>query len=131
MTPQELITCALDAQQYAYAPYSGFCVGAALLTENGKVYLGCNIENKGFSPTICAERVAIFKAISAGETAFRALAVVGSRNGVYKRFCTPCGVCRQVLSEFCAPDFQIICGDDTLDCAVYTLEQLLPQAFTL
>ncbi len=132
MTPQELVTCALDAQKNAYAPYSGFCVGAALLTKQGKVYLGCNIENKSFSPTICAERVALFKAISEGETDFEALAVVGKyKDGTYKHFCTPCGVCRQVLSEFCAPDFKIICGDDTLDCETYTLGQLLPQAFDL
>ena len=132
MTPQELVTCALDAQKNAYAPYSGFCVGAALLTKQGKVYLGCNIENKSFSPTICAERVALFKAISEGETDFEALAVVGKyKDGTYKHFCMPCGVCRQVLSEFCAPDFKIICGDDTLDCETYTLGQLLPQAFDL
>lgn len=132
MTPQELITCALDAQKNAYAPYSGFRVGAALLTARGKVYLGCNIENKSYSPTVCAERVALFSAIAAGETDFKALAIVAaSKDGVYKHFCTPCGVCRQVLSEFCAPDFLIVCGDDTLDCEVHTLEELLPHSFEL
>jgi len=132
VTPQELVTCALDAQKNAYAPYSGFCVGAALLTKQGKIYLGCNIENKGFSPTVCAERVAIFKAVSEGETDFEAIAVVGKyKDGTYKRFCTPCGVCRQVLSEFCAPDFKIICGDGALGCKAYTLGQLLPLAFDL
>ena len=132
MTPQELVTCALDAQKNAYAPYSGFRVGAALLTKQGKVYLGCNIENKSFSPTVCAERVALFSAISAGETDFAALAVVGcDKDGVYKHFCTPCGVCRQVLSEFCAPGFQVIFGDDTLDCEAHTLQELLPLAVDL
>ena len=120
MTPQELVTCALDAQKNAYAPYSGFRVGAALLTKQGKVYL------------VCAERVALFSAISAGETDFAALAVVGcDKDGVYQHFCTPCGVCRQVLSEFCAPDFQVIFGDDTLDCEAHTLQELLPFAFDL
>ena len=132
MTPQELVVCALDAQKHAYAPYSGFTVGAALLTKAGKVYLGCNIENKSFSPTVCAERVALFKAISEGETDFEAIAVVGrDKNGVYKHFCTPCGVCRQALSEFCAPDFRIIFGDDTGECEVHTLAELLPYSFSM
>lgn len=132
MTPQELVVCALDAQAHAYAPYSKFTVGAALLTRGGKVYKGCNIENKSFSPTVCAERVAIFKAISEGENDFEAIAVVGSyKDGTYKHFCAPCGVCRQVLSEFCAPDFKIILGDDSGDCEVHTLAELLPQAFAL
>lgn len=132
MTPQELVTCALDAQKNAYAPYSGFRVGAALLTSTGKVYLGCNIENKCYSPTVCAERVALFSAICAGETDFAALAVVGAgKDGIYKHFCTPCGVCRQALSEFCAPDFQVIFGDDTLECETHTLEELLPHSFEM
>lgn len=132
VTPQELVACALDAQKYAYAPYSGFCVGAALLTGQGKVYTGCNIENKSFSPTVCAERVALFKAVSEGETDFSAIAIVGRyQDGSYKRFCTPCGVCRQALSEFCAPDFQIILGDDSGECEVHTLSELLPLSFDL
>lgn len=132
MTPQELVACALDAQKNAYAPYSGFRVGAALLTSTGKVYLGCNIENKCYSPTVCAERVALFSAICAGETDFAALAVVGcNKDGIYKHFCTPCGVCRQALSEFCAPDFQVIFGDDTLKCETHPLKELLPLAFEL
>ncbi len=131
MTPQELVMCALDAQKYAYTPYSQFTVGAALLTRKGKVYKGCNIENKSFSPTVCAERVAIFKAISEGETDFEAIAIVGKyKSGVYKHFCAPCGVCRQVLAEFCAPDFKIVLGDDSGDCEVHTLAELLPQSFT-
>ncbi len=132
VTPQELVVCALDAQKYAYAPYSGFCVGAALLTAKGKVYTGCNIENKSFSPTVCAERVALFKAISEGETDFKAIAVVGCyKDGTYKHFCTPCGVCRQALSEFCAPDFKIVLGDDSGECEVHTLSELLPLSFDL
>lgn len=132
MTPQELVTCALDAQKHAYAPYSGFRVGAALLTRKGKVYKGCNIENQSFSPTVCAERVALLKAVSEGETDFTAIAVVGcTADGVYKRFCTPCGVCRQALTEFCAPDFKVILGDDTGACEVHTLQALLPLAFSL
>lgn len=130
MTPQELVVCAIDAQQHSYAPYSEFTVGAALLTHGGKVYKGCNIENKSFSPTVCAERVAIFKAISEGETDFDAIAIVGKyKSGEYKHFCTPCGVCRQVLSEFCAPEFKIILGDDSGDCEIHSLKDLLPQAF--
>lgn len=132
MTPQELVACALEAQKNAYAPYSGFQVGAALLTKQGKVYTGCNIENKCFSPTVCAERVALFKAISEGETAFSAIAIVGRyKNGAYKHFCTPCGVCRQTLAEFCAPDFQIILGDDSDSYEVHTLSALLPNSFDL
>lgn len=132
MTPQELVVCALDAQVHAYAPYSGFTVGAALLTKRGKVYKGCNIENKSFSPTVCAERVAVFKAISEGETDFEAIAIVGKyKDGAYKHFCAPCGVCRQVLSEFCAPDFKIILGDNSGDCEAYTLAELLPKAFSM
>lgn len=132
MTPQELVTCALDAQKHAYAPYSGFRVGAALLTKSGRVYLGCNIENKSFSPTVCAERVALFKAVSGGETDFAAIAVVGcGRDGAYQPFCTPCGVCRQALAEFCAPDFKIFFGDDALACETHTLSELLPYAFSM
>ena len=132
MTPQELVKRALEAQKYAYAPYSGFRVGAALLTAQGKVYTGCNIENKCHTPTVCAERTALFKAVSEGETEFLAIAVVGcTRDGVYKRFCTPCGVCRQALAEFCKPDFQIVFGDDSGDYEVHTLSELLPFAFDL
>ena len=132
MTPQELVTCALDAQKHAYAPYSGFRVGAALLTKSGRVYLGCNIENKSFSPAVCAERVALFKAVSEGETDFAAIAVVGcGRDGAYQPFCTPCGVCRQALAEFCAPDFKIFFGDDALACEAHTLSELLPYAFSM
>lgn len=132
MTPQELVVCALDAQKHAYAPYSGFRVGAALLTKGGRVYLGCNIENQSFSPTVCAERVALFKAVSEGETEFEAVAVVGcGRDGVYRPFCTPCGVCRQTLAEFCAPDFKIFFGDDTGACEAHTLSELLPYAFSM
>lgn len=132
MTPLELIECAKYAQKNAYAPYSAFLVGAALITKSGKVYKGCNIENKCFSPTICAERTAFFKAISEGETDFEAIAVVGAhKDGAYKHFCSPCGVCRQVMAEFCGSDFKIILGGDTTDYKVMTLGELLPESFSL
>ena len=132
MDDKTLFSRALAARELAYAPYSHFTVGAALLCTDGTVYTGCNIENAAFSPTVCAERVALFSAISAGETDLAALAVVGcDKDGVYQHFCTPCGVCRQVLSEFCAPDFQVIFGDDTPDCEAHTLQELLPFAFDL
>ena len=92
----------------AYAPYSGFQVGAALLAESGAVYLGCNIENSSYSPTICAERTAFAKAVSEGERAFIAIAVVGGKEGTCSGFCPPCGVCRQVMREFCFDDFRIL-----------------------
>ena len=130
MTPQELVTCALDAQKNAYAPYSGFRVGAALLTKQGKVYLGCNIENKSFSPTVCAERVALFTAVAAGERKFKAIAVAGGKDGIIDGAFPPCGVCRQVMAEFCPPDFKVlvVTGNDSFK--KYTLSELLPEAFT-
>lgn len=130
MTELELIAKAREAQRQAYAPYSDFHVGAALLTGCGKIYTGCNIENGAFSPTVCAERTAFFKAISEGERDFRAIAVVGaSGSGEYRRFCPPCGVCRQVMAEFCGPDFQIILGDGTENYELRTLAELLPESF--
>ena len=117
------------ARKRSYSPYSGISVGAALLTSSGKVYLGANIENAAYSPSICAERVAIFKAVSDGERDFLAIAVSGGKHGEKSadKF-APCGVCRQVMREFCGDDFRII-----LDCdggeAVYTLGKLLPESF--
>ena len=132
MTPQELVICAIDAQKNSYAPYSHFNVGAALITESGKVYTGCNIENSAFSPTVCAERVAFFNAVSDGESKFNSIAIVGSyEGGDYKHFCSPCGVCRQVMKEFCSPDFTIIMGDDTGEYKNMTLGELLPESFDL
>ena len=118
-----------SARKKSYSPYSHFKVGAALLTKSGKVYEGCNIENAGYSATNCAERTAIFKAVSEGEREFEAIAIVGGREGEIAPFCAPCGVCRQVIAEFCPKDFKIVLGNkDKFE--VYTLETLLPFAFT-
>lgn len=110
---KKLLSLAISAREASYSPYSGITVGAALLAKSGKVYLGANIENASFSPTVCAERVAFFKAISEGERDFSAIAVVGARAGdnVTGDF-PPCGVCRQVMSEFCSPDFLVITGTE-------------------
>ena len=133
MTPNELVKKAYEAQKFSYSPYSGFQVGAALLTKSGKVYTGCNIENAAFSPTNCAERTAIFKAVSEGETSFQAIAVVGNKKGAPEdewEFCTPCGVCRQVLLEFVNPqEFEVIVGKGE-ELRIFTLSQLLPESFS-
>ena len=130
MTAKELCLLAQKAMQGAYAPYSGCKVGAALLTQNGRVFTGCNIENAAFGPTVCAERVALFKAVSEGCFEFSALAVAGGKNGVLTGAYPPCGVCRQVLAEFCRPDFKIyvLTAAETPRC--YTLGELLPAAFS-
>ena len=120
---------AQDARKNSYSPYSHFRVGAALLTKSGKVYTGCNVENASFSATNCAERTAIFKAVSEGERDFEALAIVGGREGETAPFCAPCGVCRQVISEFCSKDFKIILGNEDKFKA-YTLDELLPLSFS-
>ena len=133
MTREELVKKAYEAQKFSYSPYSGFQVGAALLTQNGKVYTGCNIENAAFSPTNCAERTAIFKAVSEGETKFQAIAIVGNKKGAPEEeweFCTPCGVCRQVLLEFVDPQkFEILLGKGK-EIRKFTLSQLLPESFS-
>lgn len=126
---KQLMTAAQNARKFSYAPYSHFCVGAALLTKNGKVYTGCNVENAAYSATVCAERTAIFKAVSEGEREFEAIAIIGGREGATSAFCAPCGVCRQVIAEFCQKDFKIILGNVD-EYAVYTLDSLLPFAFT-
>ena len=126
---QWLMNEALEARKNSYSPYSHFCVGAALLTKGGKVYKGCNIENAAYTPTNCAERTAIFKAVSEGEREFEAIAIVGGRAGEEGTFCAPCGVCRQVIAEFCDKDFKIVLGDKN-GVEVYTLETLLPLSFT-
>ena len=131
MNELELINTAKLAAKNAYAPYSGFTVGAALLTKDGKVYSGCNIENASYSPTNCAERTAFFKAISEGEREFSAIAIVGGKNLDFSDFCPPCGVCRQVMSEFCNGDFRIILGKNDEEYKVYTLKELLPLSFDL
>ena len=130
MTSKELINKALEAMSASYSPYSDFKVGAALLCEDGTVYTGCNIENAAFSPTCCAERVAIFKAISEGKNKFSAIAVVGGKEGRIDGFCSPCGVCRPVMAEFCGKDFKIYMFDGK-DEKVYSLEDLLPESFLL
>lgn len=112
----------------AYAPYSNFLVGAALLTASGKVYTGCNVENAAFTPTNCAERTAFFKAVSEGEREFVAIAVVGGKRGSEPSFCSPCGVCRQVMAEFCKGDFRVILGNSD-GVEVHTLAELLPLTF--
>ena len=131
---KELIDKAFDAQQKSYAPYSGFNVGAALLCDNGNVYTGCNIENAAFTPTNCAERTAFFKAISEGDDKFTSIAIVGNKSGVKQGegdFCAPCAVCRQVMAEFCNLEtFKIIIAKSTEEYLEYTLDELLPLAFT-
>ena len=128
-----LIKKAFEAQSYSYAPYSNFNVGAALLGSNGKIYQGCNIENAAFSPTNCAERTAFFKAVSEGQKEFSAIAIVGSKNGTDKNdtsFCAPCGVCRQVMMEFCNPQtFKVFLAKSEDDYIEYTLEEILPLGF--
>ena len=130
MDNKELIRLALEAREMAYVPYSGFKVGAALLTKEGKVYKGCNIENAGYTPTNCAERTAFFKAVSEGEREFSAIAIVGGKGGLPTDYAYPCGVCRQVMMEFCDPEtFQIILATDLEHYDIYTLKELLPLGF--
>lgn len=130
MTSEKLIEMAKTAASNAYAPYSDFCVGAALLCKNGKIYTGCNIENSSFSPTNCAERTAFFKAVSEGERDFEAIAIVGGKNLDFSDFCYPCGVCRQVMSEFCKGEFRIILGKADGEIIESTLSELLPNGFS-
>ena len=127
METKKLISQALSARENAYAPYSGFMVGAALLCKDGTVYTGCNIENAAFTPTNCAERTAFFKAVSEGKKEFTAIAINGDAND----YLYPCGVCRQVMAEFCDPEtFQVILVNTPDDFKIFTLEELLPGAFT-
>ena len=131
MKPEELISKAKEAMTRAYAPYSGYKVGAALLCGDGTVYCGCNIENASFSPTVCAERSAIFKAVYDGHRDFTAIAVCGGKDGEITGAFPPCGVCRQVMREFCGDDFAVymVTGADTYEET--TLAQLLPCSFRL
>lgn len=130
-TIQELITAAIGARKKSYSPYSHYQVGAALLAKDGQVITGCNIENAAYSPTNCAERTAFFKAVSEGITQFSAIAIVGSPKGDYlTQYAYPCGVCRQVMMEFCSPsDFHIIVAKSEEDYRVITLQELLPEGF--
>ena len=129
---QELICKALEARQKAYAPYSGFMVGAALLCKDGRIFTGCNIENASYGATNCAERTAFFKAVSEGYREFTAIAIAGGRRESQSlEYCAPCGICRQVMSEFCDPDtFLVILPRSEEDYKSYTLGQLLPLGFT-
>lgn len=114
----------------SYAPYSSFKVGAALLCKNGKIFTGCNIENAAYGPSNCAERTAFFKAVSEGFTEFEAILILGGKNGVVKDYCPPCGVCRQVMMEFCDPEtFSIFLASSENDIKEYKLKELLPLGF--
>lgn len=126
----DLVKKAIDSLQYSYTPYSNFKVGAAVLSVNDKIFTGCNIENAAYGPTNCAERTAIFKAVSEGETLFKAIAIVGGKEGVLSDYCPPCGVCRQVIREFASPkDFTIILAKSKTEYKTYTLEEILPLSF--
>lgn len=130
LTCRELIHRAILMQQMAYTPYSHFKVGAALLAADGTIYGGCNIENAAYTPTNCAERTAFFKAVSEGQRSFVAIAIVGGMNGEIRDYCPPCGVCRQVMMEFCSPKkFLIILAKSEEDYWVYTLDEVLPMGF--
>lgn len=127
---QHLIEAALEAREHSYAPYSRFHVGAALLTSEGRVYQGCNIENASYTPTICAERNAFFKAVYEGERDFAMIAIAGSPEGPCTDYAAPCGVCRQVMMEFCDPKaFRVIIAKSPEEYLEYRLEELLPLGF--
>lgn len=127
---EEMIDLAIEQLKYSYTPYSGFKVGAALLTEDGKLYTGCNIENAAYTPTNCAERTAFFKAVSEGERRFKAICVVGGQDGILTEYAAPCGVCRQVMMEFCDPGtFKIILATGREQYEIFTLKELLPLGF--
>lgn len=130
MDYKKLIDEALEARKMSYSPYSHFMVGAALLGKNGKIYQGCNIENASYTPTNCAERTAFFKAVSEGMRQFEGIAIVGGPKDRISQFCAPCGVCLQVMMEFCDPEqFKIILAIDREHYQVYTLKELLPIGF--
>ena len=127
---EKLIDMAAAQLAYSYAPYSHFKVGAALLTREGKIYTGCNIENAAYTPTNCAERTAFFKAVSEGERSFQAICIVGGKDGVLTEYAAPCGVCRQVMMEFCDPEtFRIILAVSKEQYDVFTLKEMLPLGF--
>lgn len=128
---EELVKKAMEMLEFSYAPYSNFHVGAALLGADNKIYTGCNIENAAYGPSNCAERTAFFKAVSEGCKEFRAIAIVGGPKGIVSDYCPPCGVCRQVMAEFCTRDFKIILAKSMTEQKIFTLEELLPQSFSL
>lgn len=127
---EKLIDTAIEQLKFSYTPYSNFKVGAALLTKSGKIYTGCNKENASYTPTNCAERTAFFKAVSEGVRDFQAICIVGGKDGKLTEYTAPCGVCRQVMMEFCNPKtFQIILAVDKERYEIYTLEELMPLGF--
>lgn len=127
---EKLIDTAIEQLKFSYTPYSNFKVGAALLTKSGKIYTGCNIENASYTPTNCAERTAFFKAVSEGVRDFQAICIVSGKDGKLTEYTAPCGVCRQVMMEFCNPKtFQIILAVDKERYEIYTLEELMPLGF--
>lgn len=130
MTPEKLIELAKEAMTHAYVPYSGYKVGAALLCADGTVYQGCNIENAAYSPTNCAERTAFFKAVYDGHRDFVSIAVCGGKDGVISGLFPPCGICRQVMSEFCGDDFLIYMADAGDRYETRTLAEILPCRFS-
>lgn len=131
MDPKSMIEKAMQARSQAYAPYSQFMVGACLETKSGKQYFGCNIENSSFGATNCAERTAFYKAVSEGEREFTKIAIIGGKKDGEIEICPPCGICLQVMSEFCDPEtFQVILGDTTT-YKVLLLKELLPMSFAL
>ncbi len=127
---KDLINAAINARKFSYSPYSHFEVGAALMCSDGTVYTGCNVENAAYGPSNCAERTAIFKAVSEGKRDFVRIAIVGGEKG-QSVAPTPCGVCRQVMSEFCSQDFEIVMAKSEDDYEVMTLGELLPRGFEL
>jgi cytidine deaminase len=132
ITSRSLALEAIEAMKKSYSPYSNFTVGAALLTKDGKIYTGANIENASYTPTVCAERNAIFTAVHEGERDFEAIAIVGGLRGNVTGLTAPCGVCRQVMSEFCSPDFKVILvTSNEGDYEETTLGELLPYTFSL
>ena len=136
MNYDELVQKAIEMTNMSYVPYSHFHVGAALLDKKGKIWTGCNIENATFGATNCAERTAIFKAVSEGVKDFEAIAVAGGPEGadgkpVLEAFCPPCGICRQVMTEFCDRDFKVILANGKGEQKVFTLAELLPESFSL
>ena len=127
---EKLIDTAIEQLKFSYTPYSNFKVGAALLAKNGEIFTGCNIENASYTPTNCAERTAFFKAVSEGVREFRAICIVGGKDGKLTEYTAPCGVCSQVMMEFCDPKtFQIILAVDKERYEIYTLEELMPLGF--
>ena len=129
MNKNDLFILAKEAMKQSYAPYSNYNVGAVLLCKNGNVYKGCNIENASYSLTNCAERTALFTAITNGEKKFDTICIVGGKNGVITDYAMPCGACRQALAEFCDEDLKVFVGINENNIKEYTLNELLPYSF--